>query len=685
MRHHSFLIVITIALFSTFISPCLDAQWVKANGNRVVSVASLVVSQNSLIAGSMGGAYISPDNGSTWTFVSFGRTGGTVKALVVSGTSLFAGTDGEGVFRSRDNGMSWMAVDSGLTFKDINAFAVSGGNLIAGSSGGILRSTDDGTSWTYLGLQFNIVTALTASGDSLFAGTNDGHVYCSTNSGTDWSWGGGASTKRIYALAVGGTSVYAGTDGEGILRTDNNGMSWSPANYGMSDPWIRALAFYGEGLFAGTYYNGVYRSTNGGVTWGAINNGLAGGGCAFAFSGTNLFVVTTRGIYMSTNNGDQWIPITLGLMNLNVQALAVSDNNIFAGTVSGVYLSTNSGTTWTNVSSGFPYLFPNVGGVAVRDRSIFAIALGGLGVYRSSIDGVYWGEINAGLPDTYAHALAATGANVFVVVDAGVYKFVDATNSWVAASSGLGNLCRPLAASGGNLIGGTWEGIFVSTDNGTSWTVKLPLSNSDFGAIGVNENVVYAGTYTGSMYRSTDKGETWTSITGWDGNGGIRSFAFSELNIFTGTAGNGVYRSTDTGTSWTPINTGLTSFDIRSLAVCGTDLFAGTDGGVWRRPLLEVGVDPAPWSVPLKYELYQNFPNPFNPTTVIRYVLPVASHVTLNIYDMLGREVSVLLNERRDAGVHEVKFDATGLSSGVYFYRLAAGSFVQTRKLLLLK
>jgi hypothetical protein len=81
----------------------------------------------------------------------------------------------------------------------------------------------------------------------------------------------------------------------------------------------------------------------------------------------------------------------------------------------------------------------------------------------------------------------------------------------------------------------------------------------------------------------------------------------------------------------------------------------------------------------------QNYPNPFNPTTTIKYELPKSSMVRLSVYDILGREVSVLVNETVDAGVHEVRFEAAGLASGVYFYRLTAGSFVQTRKLLLVR
>ena len=88
---------------------------------------------------------------------------------------------------------------------------------------------------------------------------------------------------------------------------------------------------------------------------------------------------------------------------------------------------------------------------------------------------------------------------------------------------------------------------------------------------------------------------------------------------------------------------------------------------------------------PSHYVLSQNYPNPFNPSTTIKYELPKASQVTLSVFDILGREVSVLANERKNAGVHEVKFDGSNLASGVYFYRIQAGDFIQTKRLLLLK
>ena len=89
--------------------------------------------------------------------------------------------------------------------------------------------------------------------------------------------------------------------------------------------------------------------------------------------------------------------------------------------------------------------------------------------------------------------------------------------------------------------------------------------------------------------------------------------------------------------------------------------------------------------IPARFELGQNFPSPFNPATVISYQLPVSSDVTLKVYGILGRQISTIVNERKDAGVYSVRFDAAGLSSGVYVYRLQAGGVVEAKKLVVEK
>jgi hypothetical protein len=104
------------------------------------------------------------------------------------------------------------------------------------------------------------------------------------------------------------------------------------------------------------------------------------------------------------------------------------------------------------------------------------------------------------------------------------------------------------------------------------------------------------------------------------------------------------------------------------------------DGAFEYSPLLEVDA-----GMPKIFELSQNYPNPFNPTTVISYQLPVASEVSIKVFDMLGREVATLVNKWQEAGRYQVTFNAVSLSSSVYFYRLQAGNFVQTKKMLLIK
>ena len=156
----------------------------------------------------------------------------------------------------------------------------------------------------------------------------------------------------------------------------------------------------------------------------------------------------------------------------------------------------------------------------------------------------------------------------------------------------------------------------------------------------------------------------------------------------------GVYLSTNNGTSWTSVNTGMMSLDygvvstVHSLAVVGSSLYAGTRGaGVWQRPLSEMitDIEENQGTLPWKFSLEQNYPNPFNPATIINYSVPKTAFVTIKIYDILGREIKTIVNEEKIAGNYSVQFNGTGLSSGIYFYRMKSGDFVQTKKLVLLK
>ncbi len=88
---------------------------------------------------------------------------------------------------------------------------------------------------------------------------------------------------------------------------------------------------------------------------------------------------------------------------------------------------------------------------------------------------------------------------------------------------------------------------------------------------------------------------------------------------------------------------------------------------------------------PSVFSLSQNYPNPFNPVTIIKYQLPISNFVSINLYDVLGNEVVTLVNEEQPAGEYEIEFDGSRLPSGIYFYKLLSGSFVETKKMILLK
>jgi len=156
---------------------------------------------------------------------------------------------------------------------------------------------------------------------------------------------------------------------------------------------------------------------------------------------------------------------------------------------------------------------------------------------------------------------------------------------------------------------------------------------------------------------------------------GIRTM----VKLFAG--GGGIFYRLAYGLGLTQIDTMVfqcTTWDSRSDDLCYARIGGREYGTI-------VGVSNQPEIIPGSFTIEQNYPNPFNPTTTIKYELPKAAHVILTVFDILGREVSVLVNDRRSAGVYEIKFDGSNLASGVYFYRLQAEDFIQSKRLLILK
>jgi hypothetical protein len=237
--------------------------------------------------------------------------------------------------------------------------------------------------------------------------------------------------------------------------------------------------------------------------------------------------------------------------------------------------------------------------------------------------------------------------------------------------------------------------VFLTTNNGTSWTVSD--STLQIHAIAGNSTTLFASDGGGDFYTSTDNGGHW--IWNPDVHGTINSILTSDAYVIVG-GDLGIGISTNNGATWSGFTSGLTNYFLTTLAVKGTNLFAGTLGsGVWRVPLAELGIvssiNLSSSGIPDRFNLEQNYPNPFNPTTNIQFSIASAQSgsasggnrqlTIVKVYDVLGREVATLVNEVKEPGTYTVKFDGSNLASGVYFYRLLAGTYVETRKLLLLR
>jgi photosystem II stability/assembly factor-like uncharacterized protein len=229
--------------------------------------------------------------------------------------------------------------------------------------------------------------------------------------------------------------------------------------------------------------------------------------------------------------------------------------------------------------------------------------------------------------------------------------------------------------------------IYYSSNYGINWTAQstAPEQNSFFVTFSTYSSFGYTG---GSNYllKTTNKGVNWIQET-INGTGSVTGFAQLSWDIMV-TRGNSIYRWT--GSNWSQSYTapsGTYNFvdNINSIYNNPCDHYAiRTNGGITFLLELE-GVKKLSNNIPENFSLSQNYPNPFNPSTVISFQLVVNSSTKLTVYDVLGNEVSTLINEHLKPGIYEVEFNGDNYASGVYYYQLVAGDFIETRKMILVK
>jgi hypothetical protein len=374
---------------------------------------------------------------------------------------------------------------------------------------------------------------------------------------------------------------------------------------------------------------------------------------SIALVNDTLYAGTDSSVYVSTDGGIVWnamSPVSGG--QEYIEAIAVFNDRIFAGTfLHGVYTSSNNGASWQQINTGLS----DLGATSTSDFVIHSgkLILGtqGAGTFVLNPDTQSWsafGELPINISGT-VYGMTSRGDTAIIGAGANGYisrLFPDST-VWIEQSFTGGHLQPAYAFAwlGGDLFASGNHGAFRSSDNGSNWA--------------------FAGTgLPGAI-------QTWICAQGND--------LYAWINDFDGSH---FYKSTDRGGMWNLVEDEPGAFAYQLLTY-GERIYAARGDGLWYWTVTATHVEES--ANPRSFALNQNYPNPFNPETEIRYEVAdvrgqlsrlvgwEVSRVKLAVYDLLGREVAVLVNETLPAGVHKATWNASGFPSGVYFYRLESG------------
>lgn len=423
------------------------------------------------------------------------------------------------------------------------------------------------------------------------------------------AWSGGT----VVDLAVCGDTVLAATFA-GIVRSTDGGRSWHPVGRALPDWFVQAVALSSAGAqavgLAASHMGWLYRSTDGGETWETLsywrNLGITTRlvmSPNFEADGVVFACTEENGIWKSTDRGNSWKPANFGLLNLNAAALCFSpdfarDEVVFAGTDGGgLFRSRNAGRAWRESGEGIP-------DSAVQCLAISphfgtdGVVLAGTeerGIYRSQDGGRTWDLLGASIAESCINGLYlspdwAAGGSVVAATDDGLLLSADGGQTW-RASQGAPDYPYVVVSGGEGLLAGVYEeGIYRSVE-GDIWSpsnenlsAHLPPVVCFSGAFERDRTLLMAS-MEGTMVRSSDGGQTWTSLLGEEDVG---------VSAFTGTGEGGsmallaaaesvVLCSRDSGDTWAAaVNTGqdpLSALAISANYDRDRCMVAGTTGG----------------------------------------------------------------------------------------------------------
>lgn len=358
-----------------------------------------------------------------------------------------------------------------------------------------------------------------------------------------------------------------------------------------------------------------------------------------------------------------------------------------------VYKTSNAGINWYNISVISVFGAQSI--YFTSELTGYTVGFGGK-IFKTTNGGINWfQQYNPG-PNGYLSEIEFIGQDTgYIVGDGGVFlKTTNGGNNWIKYQHYLTyrfNCLDFIDANTGYIAGEhDNDGILIKTTNGgVNWVYRYNL-NSDFTGISFcNAFTGYAVGLFGIVYKTTNGGENFPD---WEVCGFLSSlYDVKTFNKDTAivAGGNGyIGRTTNGGINWVIQNYAPSQtlnavyFLDKDTGYCvgryGT-ILKTTNGGV------PIGIVPISHEIPDNYQLFQNYPNPFNPNTKIKFDITKHSNVRILIYDLLGREVATLVNEKLNPGSYKVEWDAANYPSGVYYYTLTTGDFRETKKMVLIK
>jgi hypothetical protein len=600
---HSARIAVAL-LVACLAGPSRGQTWTQTGGPGAGMVQSFAASDGAVYAGTPGAVYKSTDAGLAWVNSSGGLPSGALfGSMAATSKHVFAGTQSNKLWRSADGGQSWVSASTGLPQPGIiqvvargdDLFVINGQNGLPGNIGSLFISSNQGDTWTPIATPSSIFTVMPEQ-NFLFAATVTG-VIRADGAGSSWSsFSSGLPIGGLvkHILRVGGGTLLADT-GNSVYRSVNNGQNWTPSGAGLApNNTTYDIVPFGVDVFLASQTFptfSVYRSTDNGLSWQHAEAGLPPGierfPKALGSIGQTLLIGMLGGAARTENSGALWSDANNGMVSSRVTTYTTVNLTMWATVQNSIRVhKLTAGGSWTSSSTGLPATALQMMGLVAVDASTLYAGTSDEGVYKSVDAGQSWAAVNTNLPQYNGTAgnqyreiahLAADGATIYAGTGFGTEFFNQAFQT-----------------SGGGVVRTTNGGASWQTVNSGFPIIAFNLFNEPVfdpvTALAAIDGVVFAGTSTSGLFRLPAGGTTWIaanaglpqcsgslpSMAGFVKRGTEIFAASGGFGCFCAcSAGTSVWKSADGGMSWTPSGAGLPELPASSIKLVGKDLVVG--------------------------------------------------------------------------------------------------------------